>query len=197
MWKIRKCQVQGTQRFWEDVDQIVKVSLTRSSLSGAPGPCADHEGWYVHHCLHVPVWIYHPWDAVLLRCRMLRACRYIDEVLCTRGCERRLSHLSGSRDSVHFLRIDAEWSLDDAMLVHAFRFLQKIVHAQRTFQEGSTAAPFVSGDLNDFVTPLALLYHSLLHHAASCHLDFARWLCLRYLVCMPHRARGPGHRNTP
>ena len=48
---------------------------------------------------------------------MLRACRYIDEVLCTRGCERRLSHLSGSRDSVHFLRIDAEWSLDDAMLV--------------------------------------------------------------------------------
>ena len=26
MWKIRKYQVQGTQRFWEDVDQIVKVS---------------------------------------------------------------------------------------------------------------------------------------------------------------------------
>ena len=62
---------------------------------------------------------------------MLRACRYIDEVLCTRGCERRLSHLSGSRDSVHFLRIDAEWSLDDAMLVHAFCFLQETVHAQR------------------------------------------------------------------
>ena len=68
---------------------------------------------------------------MLLRCRMLGACRYIDEVLCTRGCERRLSHLSGSRDSVHFLRIDAEWSLDDAMLVHAFCFLQETVHAQR------------------------------------------------------------------
>ena len=62
---------------------------------------------------------------------MLRVCGYIDEVLCARGCERRLSHLSGSRDSVHFLSIDAEWSLDDAMLVHAFRFLQETVHAQR------------------------------------------------------------------
>ena len=69
---------------------------------------------------------------MLLRCRMLRACGYIDEVLCARGCERRLSHLSGSHDSVHFLSIDEEWSLHDAMLVHAFCFLQETVHAQRT-----------------------------------------------------------------
>ena len=70
---------------------------------------------------------------VLLRCRMLRACGYIDKVLCAQRCERLLSHLSGSRDSVHCLSIDEEWSLHDAMLVHAFRFLQETVHAQRTF----------------------------------------------------------------
>ena len=62
---------------------------------------------------------------------MLRACGYIDEVLCAQGCERWLSTLSGSRDSVHFLSIDAELSLDDAMLVHPFRFLQETMHAQR------------------------------------------------------------------
>ena len=78
---------------------------------------------------------------MLLRCRMLRACGYIDEVLCARGCERRLSHLSGSRDSVHFLSIDAEWSLDDAMLVHAFRFLQETVPAQSIFWGSSTVTP--------------------------------------------------------
>ena len=158
----------------------------------------DHEGWYVHHCLHVPVWIYHPWDAVLLCCRMLRACRYIDEVLCTRGCERRLSHLSGSRDSVHFLRIDAEWSLDDAMLVHAFCFLQETVHVQRKAvgkaQRQLSRSPVTP---NNCTSSSASFYDSLPTHAASCHLDFARWLCLRYLVCVPHRARGSGHRNTP
>ena len=37
-----------------------KMWIARSSLSGAPGLCADHEGRYVHHCLHLPVWIYHP-----------------------------------------------------------------------------------------------------------------------------------------
>ena len=60
MWKIRKYQVQGTQRFWEDVDQIVKVSTRQSSLSGAPGLCVDHEWQYVHHSFHVHVQIYHP-----------------------------------------------------------------------------------------------------------------------------------------
>ena len=131
-----------------------------------------------------------------LRCRMLRAHGYIDKVLCARGCESRLRHLSGSRDSVHFLSIDEEWSLHDAMLVHAFRFLKESVHAQRTFWEGSTATPYASYVLNDFVRRLVSLYDSLPHHAASCHLGFARWLCLRYLVGMPYQARGPGHRNT-
>ena len=121
---------------------------------------------------------------------MLRVCGYIDEVLCARGCERRLSHLSGSRDSVHFLSIDVEWSLDDAMLVHAFRFLQETVHAQR--KAFGKASLYVSSDPNNCASSSASFYHSLSTHAASCHLDFARWLCLRYLVCMSHRARGPG-----
>ena len=45
------------------------------------------------------------------------------------------------------------------MLVHAFYFLQETMHAQRTFS-------YVSGDLNDFVSPLASLHDSLPHHAA-------------------------------
>ena len=59
-----------------------KVFNSRSSLSGAPGLCADHVWRCVYHCLHVPVWSCHPSGAVLLHCRMLGVCGYIDEVLC-------------------------------------------------------------------------------------------------------------------
>ena len=68
---------------------------------------------------------------MLLRCRILRARGYTGKVLCAQRCERLLCHLSGSRDCVHCLSIDEEWSLHDAMLVHAFCFLQETVHAQR------------------------------------------------------------------
>ena len=97
----------------------------------------DHEWRYAHHLFYVHVQIYHPWDAVLLRCRILRARGYSDKVLCVQRCERLLCHLSGSRDCVHCLSIDEEWSLHDAMLVDAFCFLQETVHAQSTFHEGS------------------------------------------------------------
>ena len=130
---------------------------------------------------------------MLLRCRILRARGYSDKVLCAQRCERLLCHLSGSRDCVHCLSIDEEWSLHDAMLVHAFCFLQETVHAQRkAFGKAQRQLSRSPVTPNNCTSSSASFYDSLPTHAASCHLDFARWLCLRYLVCMSHRARGPG-----
>ena len=84
----------------------------------------DHEWRYAHHSFYVHVQIYHPWDAVLLRCCILRERAYTDNVLCAQRCGGLLRHLSGSRNCVHYLSIDEEWSLHDAMLLHAFCFLQ-------------------------------------------------------------------------
>ena len=117
---------------------------------------------------------------------------------CACGCERQLSRLSGSRNSVHFVIIDREWSLHDAMLVHAFHSLQKPVPARSILTvllSGSTTAnpprPLSPERLRESFCNAAQLTSPPLR--ASCCLDFV--LSPGYLVRMVHPARHPGQRS--
>ena len=109
------------------------------------------------------------------------------------GVRERFSHLSESRDSLHCVTIDREWSSYDTMLVHAFHSLQGTVPVQSIFWGRSTATPYVSKNLNDCANLSVPLYDSFLPHAASLTSRFACQPRFSFLVRMLHPARRPGH----